>query len=102
MPSATVAGIAESDDTTTVLGERIGLHRFPGPGAGLIDAIGNVDRAHCAFLRWGQAISQVCRGSYALHGEPPLSGTRNDIDRLVYALTRPRILHRSSTALDEQ
>ena len=46
-------GIAESDDMAFKFGERISLDRLAGPGTGLIDAIGNVERFHCAFLGLG-------------------------------------------------
>ena len=46
-------GIAEPDDMAFILCERIGLDRLAGPGTGLIDAIGNVERLHCAFLCLG-------------------------------------------------
>ena len=45
-------GIAEPDDMAVVLGERTGLHRLAGPGAGFVDAISNVESAHRAFLRF--------------------------------------------------
>ena len=39
----TAARIAESDDIIAVQGQRVGLHRLAGPGAGLVDAIVNVE-----------------------------------------------------------
>ena len=43
--------IAESDDIIAVQGQRVGLHRLAGPGAGLVDAIVNAEVGHCASLR---------------------------------------------------
>ena len=46
----TAAGIAESDDIIAVPGQRVGLHRLAGPGAGLVDAIVNVEIGHGVSL----------------------------------------------------
>ena len=50
----TAAGIAESDDIIAVQGQRVGLHRLAGPGAGLVDAIVNVES--------GNGVSSVAGG----------------------------------------
>ena len=42
----TAARIAESDDIIAVQGQRVGLHGLAGPGAGLVDAIVNVEIGH--------------------------------------------------------
>ena len=42
--------IAEPDYMTAVFGEGIGLNRLAGSGAGLVDAIGNVESAHAIVL----------------------------------------------------
>ena len=47
--SVAATGIAEPDDTAVILGKRIGLHGFAGPGTSLIDAFGNVKSTHRAF-----------------------------------------------------
>jgi len=49
------SGIAETDDATVILGERIGLYGLAGPGAGLIDTFGNVESTHRAFLCFATA-----------------------------------------------
>ena len=51
-----VTGIAEPDDTAAVLGEGVGRHGIAGPGAGLIDAFGNVGSTHRAFLWFAIAV----------------------------------------------
>jgi len=35
--------ITEPDDVTIILGQRVCLDRFTGPGAGLVDAVGDVE-----------------------------------------------------------
>ena len=38
--------VAESDDVTVVLGQRISLDRLTGPRAGLVDTVGDVKVSH--------------------------------------------------------
>ena len=42
--------VAEPDDVAAVLGQRIGLYWLAGPGAGLVDAVGDVEVVHSVFL----------------------------------------------------
>ncbi len=42
--------VAEPHDVTIVLGQRIGLYWIPGPRAGLVDAVGDVESVHSIRL----------------------------------------------------
>lgn len=42
--------VAEPDDVAAVLGQRIGLYWLAGPGAGLVDTVGDVEVVHSVFL----------------------------------------------------
>ena len=44
------AGITEPHDIAVISRERMRLHRLPGPGAGFVDATGDIKNAHRAFL----------------------------------------------------
>ena len=46
----TAPRVAEPDDVAIVLGQRIRLYWLAGPGAGLVDAVGDVEVIHSIFL----------------------------------------------------
>ena len=42
--------VAEPNDVTVVLGQRVHLYRFTRPGAGLVDAVGDVKVSHLVLI----------------------------------------------------
>lgn len=46
----TAPRIAEPDDLTVVLGQRVCLYRIARPRTGLVDAVGDVEIGHLVFL----------------------------------------------------
>ena len=63
--------ITEPDDVAIVLGQRVCLYRFIGPGAGLVDTVGDVEIGHpicpekncfalCKFLCLHVCFTHIC------------------------------------------
>ena len=72
----TTSGIAESHNIAVIFRERIGLHWLTGPRAGLIDTIGDIERAHRAFLNPHELeyTAVVGLSQFRVNQEPGLAG----------------------------
>ena len=82
--------ITEPHNMTVIFRERICLHWLAGPRAGFIDTIGDIERAHRAFLNPHELkyTAVVGLSQFQVNQEPGLAGPA---DALLYQLDIPHL-----------